>query len=136
MDLEGEFFATSAASSEFSGLCGNFAPPVDALAEVCWPLPDEALEVRLFPASTALAEIKARWPQPDWRTIRRELRRKGVTLQLLWEDHRGIQPGGSPRELCPFSRVAQCPLCDLCVQPRAIELTPPVACRWCRCTPT
>ena len=67
-------------------------------AEVCWPLPedmtDEALEVRLFPASTALAEIKARRPQPDWRTIHRELRRKGVTLQLLWEEHRAACPDG------------------------------------------
>ena len=51
-------------------------------AEMSWPLPedmtDEALEARLFPVSTALAEIKARRPQPDWRTIHRELRRKGV----------------------------------------------------------
>ena len=27
-------------------------------------------------------------PQADWRTIHRELRRKGVTLQLLWEEPR------------------------------------------------
>ena len=64
-------------------------------ASMSWPLPedmtDEALEIRLFPASTALAEIKARRPQPDWRTIHRELRRKGVTLQLLWEEHRAAQ---------------------------------------------
>ena len=67
-------------------------------AEMSWPLPedmtDEALEPRLFPASTALAEIKARRPQPDWRTIHRELRRKGVTLQLLWEEHRAAHPNG------------------------------------------
>jgi transposase len=40
-------------------------------ADICWPLredmTDEALEARLFPASTALAAIKARRPQPDWR---------------------------------------------------------------------
>jgi transposase len=56
-------------------------------ADISWPLredkTDEALEARLFPASTTLAAIKARRPQPDWRTIHRELRRKGVTLQLL-----------------------------------------------------
>src|SRR5271165_3237709 len=67
-------------------------------AEMSWPLPedmtDEALEARLFPASTALAEIKARRPQPDWRTIHRELRRKGVTLQLLWEEHRAAHSNG------------------------------------------
>jgi hypothetical protein len=67
-------------------------------AEMSWPLPedmtDEALEARLFPASTALAEIKARRPQPDWQTIHRELRRKGLTLQLLWEEHRAAHPNG------------------------------------------
>ena len=67
-------------------------------AEMSWPLPEdmteEALEARLFPASTALAEIKARRPQPDWQTIHRELRRKGVTLQLLWEEHRAAHPNG------------------------------------------
>jgi transposase len=67
-------------------------------ADMSWPPPehmtDEALEARLFPASTALAEIKARRPQPDWRTIHRELRRKGVMLQLLWEEHRAAHPNG------------------------------------------
>ena len=28
-------------------------------------------------------------PQPDWAAIHRELKRPGVTLQLLWEEHRG-----------------------------------------------
>ena len=67
-------------------------------ADLAWPLPDdlgdEALELRLFPASAALAEIKARRPQPAWPAIHRELRRKGVTLQLLWEEHRAEHPDG------------------------------------------
>ena len=58
-------------------------------AGVGWPLPDDmtdaGLEARLYPASTVLAEIKARRPQPDWPAIHRELKRKGVTLQLVWE---------------------------------------------------
>src|SRR5665811_1568941 len=65
---------------------------------LAWPLPDdlgdEALEVRLYPASAALAESKARRPQPAWPAIHRELRRKGVTLQLLWEEHRAAHPDG------------------------------------------
>ena len=65
-------------------------------AGVSWPLlddlSDEALEARLFPASTALAEIRARRPQPHWPTIHRELRRPGVTLQLVWEEHRAAHP--------------------------------------------
>jgi transposase len=67
-------------------------------AGLAWPLPDdlgdEALEARLFPASAGLAAIKARRPQPDWPAIHRELRRKGVTLQLLWEEHRATHPDG------------------------------------------
>ena len=66
-------------------------------AGLAWPLPDdlgdEALEARLFPASSALAAIKARRPEPDWPAVHRELRRKGVTLQLLWEEHRAANPG-------------------------------------------
>ena len=67
-------------------------------AGVSWPLlddlSDEALEARLFPASTALAEIRARRPQPHWPTIHRELRLPGVTLQLVWEEHRAAHPEG------------------------------------------
>ena len=67
-------------------------------AGVSWPLlddlSDEVLEARLFPASTTLAEIKARRPQPHWPTIHRELRRPGVTLALVWEEHRGAHPDG------------------------------------------
>jgi transposase len=67
-------------------------------AGVSWPLlddlSDEALEARLFPASTALAKITARRPQPHWPTIHCELRRPGVTLQLVWEEHRAAHPEG------------------------------------------
>jgi len=67
-------------------------------AGLAWPLPDdlgdEALEARLFPAPAGLAAIKARRPQPDWPAIHRDLRRKGVTLQLLWEEHRARHPDG------------------------------------------
>jgi transposase len=58
-----------------------------------WPLPkaltDETLDDRLYP-SPAVAS-KERRPQPDWATVHRELRRPGVTLQLLWEEHRAAK---------------------------------------------
>src|SRR5262245_7205898 len=61
-----------------------------------WPLPehlsDEALERLLYPPPVATA--KDRRPQPDWPAIHRELRRPGVTLQLLWEEHRGAHSDG------------------------------------------
>ena len=55
---------------------------------------DKALEARVYPASVALAEVAARRPLPDWPTIHRELKRPGVTLQLLWGEHRAAQPDG------------------------------------------
>jgi transposase len=60
-----------------------------------WPLPetlsDEALERLLYPPPLLAQDQR---PQPDWPAIRRELRRPGVTLQLLWEEHRGVHPDG------------------------------------------
>jgi transposase len=65
-------------------------------AGLSWPLPenlsDEALERTLYPPPKVTA--KDRRPQPDWSVIHRELRRPGVTLQLLWEEHRGVHPDG------------------------------------------
>jgi transposase len=61
-----------------------------------WPLPEglteEALEQRLYPAAAVTA--RHRRPQQDWATIHRELRRPGVTLRLLWEEHRAVHPDG------------------------------------------
>jgi transposase len=65
-------------------------------AGLSWPLPeelsDEALERRLYPPPQVSA--RDRRPQPDWPAIHRELRRPGVTLQLLWDEHRGANPNG------------------------------------------
>jgi transposase len=65
-------------------------------AGLSWPLPevmsDEALEARLYPPPQSVA--KEQRPQPDWPAIHRELKRPGVTLQLLWEEHRAAHPDG------------------------------------------
>jgi transposase len=65
-------------------------------AGLSWPLPegltDETLELQLYPPS-AVAARDCR-PQPDWAAAHRELRRPGVTLQLLWEEHRAVHPDG------------------------------------------
>jgi transposase len=64
-------------------------------AGLAWPLPeelgDEELERRLYPP---LPAAKVRRPRPDWAAIHRELRRPGVTLQLLWEEYRAVHPDG------------------------------------------
>jgi len=68
-------------------------------AGVSWPLADDLgdaeLERRLYPAPAAVARDCR--SQPDWPAIHRELRRKGVTLQLLWEEYRAAHPEGYGR---------------------------------------
>jgi transposase len=67
-------------------------------AGLSWPLPadlaDAELEGRLFPRSVQVRS--ATFPQPDWAHVHAELRRKGVTLALLWEEYRGIHIDGYP----------------------------------------
>ena len=65
-------------------------------AGLTWPLPedlsDQALEQLLYPPPQVTAQDRR--PQPDWAVVHRELRRPGVTLQLLWEEHRCTHPDG------------------------------------------
>jgi len=64
-----------------------------AAAGIGWPLPvgldDDALARKLqpLPAGNVL-----RTPSPDFPRIHQELRRKGVTLQLLWEEYVQAHP--------------------------------------------
>jgi len=62
-----------------------------------WPLPatlsEAALEALLF-ANAGMAPGVRRKAEPDWAAIHRELRRPGVTLMLLWQEHRAGEPGG------------------------------------------
>ena len=59
-----------------------------------WPLPpeldDTGLAARLFPRGAPVHD-RAR---PDCAHIHRELRRDGVTLQLLWEEYLQVHPTG------------------------------------------
>jgi hypothetical protein len=59
---------------------------------VAWPLApeltDAALERLLYPP----AAVAKQRPQPDWAAIHLELKRPGVTLQLLWEEYRAVHP--------------------------------------------
>ena len=62
-----------------------------------WPLPldmtDAALEARLYgPAGTKQGQ--RRRPEPDWPALRRELKRKHVTLQILWDEYIAADPNG------------------------------------------
>ena len=65
-------------------------------AGLVWPLPagldDAELERRLFPASFVTPGLPR--PQPDWLLVHKELRRKGVCLDLLWQEYKAIHPEG------------------------------------------
>jgi transposase len=65
------------------------------VAGLGYPLPadmDEArLEALLFPPA---APSIHRRPEPDWPPIHTALRRKGVTLDLLWQEYKSAQPDG------------------------------------------
>jgi transposase len=55
-------------------------------------LSDDELDARLKPAQAVPAQSSRRI-DPDYTTVHRELRRKGVTLQLLWEEYVEGNPG-------------------------------------------
>lgn len=64
-------------------------------AGLTWPLPDlddAQLEGRLYPVvARGQADTRA---IPDWAAVHQELKRKGVTLLLLWQEHKAAHPDG------------------------------------------
>jgi transposase len=68
-----------------------------ATAELGWPLPaeltDAALEARLFTA-VGTKQGHRRHAEPDWAEVHRELKRKHVTLQILWDEYIECCPDG------------------------------------------
>ena len=70
-----------------------------------WPLPaeldDAALDAQLFPRPVLVRDRI----RPDCAYIHRELKRDGVTLQLLWEEHLQVHPSGYRyTQFCEFYR--------------------------------
>ncbi len=66
-------------------------------AGLSWPLPEELsdseLEERLYGKGGARPG-PARRTEPDWASIHRELKRKHVTLSILWEEYIAQEPDG------------------------------------------
>ncbi len=66
-------------------------------AGLSWPLPEEmtdaALEARLF-APGGTKQGHRRQIEPDWTAIHRELKRKHVTLSILWDEYIEHNPEG------------------------------------------
>lgn len=65
------------------------------MAGITWPLPDgmdeETIERLLFPPPPLASVLR---PMPDFAEIHKELKRKGVTLLLLWQEYKANQPDG------------------------------------------
>jgi transposase len=68
-----------------------------ATAGLHWPLPaemtDTALEAQLF-AAVGKKQGHRRRTEPDWAAVHRELKRKHVTLQILWDEYIEQHPDG------------------------------------------
>lgn len=65
------------------------------LAGVSWPLPaatsEVELEAQLYPPTP---HSHQRRPEPDWPAVHAALRKKGVTLDLLWQEYQAAHPDG------------------------------------------
>ena len=66
-------------------------------SELTWPVPaemtDAELETRLYGIS-GVKPGRRKQPEPDWSVVARELKRKHVTLQVLWEEYYAANPDG------------------------------------------
>jgi hypothetical protein len=92
---------------EIAGSCGLPASTVSdylqraETAGLKWPvldgLTDTEFMERLRKRATAPPASEPSKPLPDWPTVREQLRRKGVTLQLLWQEYRQAHPEGYQR---------------------------------------
>jgi len=68
-----------------------------ATAGLTWPLPDglddAELERRLYPPVVLTEEVAS--SEPDWAIVHAEMKRRGVTMTLLWQEYRSEHPQGS-----------------------------------------
>jgi transposase len=91
--LSSRLIATALGISK--GAVGEYLRRAGA-AGLSWPLPevmtDTALERLLFPVARETAALARQ--EPDWAHVDRELRRKGVTRALVWQEYRAEHPEG------------------------------------------
>src|SRR5260221_1506167 len=90
-------YRQSAASLQIAyGAGARYRQRAEAVG-LTWPLPEgmseEELEQRLFGSRAPRA--RATRSAPDFATIHQELQRKGVTLQVLWEEYHTSSAGPS-----------------------------------------
>ncbi len=76
-------------------------------AGVGWPLPEDLSEdglyQKLFPENNTHTETAR--PLPDWEEVRKELKKKGNTLKLLWDEYKAKHPDGYKyTQFCEYYR--------------------------------
>src|SRR3974390_3103517 len=87
---------------EIAGSCGlptstvgDYLQRAEA-AGLAWPLPDGLsdceLAERLLKTAAPPHPREPGKPLPDWPAVHEQLRRKGVTLQLLWQEYCAAHP--------------------------------------------
>ncbi|MCS0459966.1 IS21 family transposase, partial [Rhizobium favelukesii] len=67
------------------------------IAGLSWPLGEDVSDAMLEAALYKAAGTKTghrRSAEPDWALVHRELKRKHVTLQILWDEYIGLHPEG------------------------------------------
>jgi transposase len=96
-------FSTSLATREIARRLGLAPSTVrETLSRLestglCWPLPegigDSELEAALY-ANRRSKRGHRRHAEPDWPAVHRELKRKHVTLLIVWDEYIAASPGG------------------------------------------
>jgi transposase len=63
---------------------------------ITWPIPQEITDAELEQGLFTLAGFHdgSTKPVPDWTKVHEELKRRGVTLMILWEEHRAAHVDG------------------------------------------
>lgn len=65
------------------------------MAKIGWPLPENGSEEELYnQLFLPVPPTKSERPVPEWETVHCELRRKAMTLRLLWREYRESCPEG------------------------------------------
>jgi transposase len=95
-------WANQCSNRQIARICSISRPTVAEyvlraqMAQLGWPLPsdldDEQLELRLFPATPKL--VASERGIPDWSSVYQDMKRKHVTLFLLWQEYRAGHPQG------------------------------------------
>lgn len=65
------------------------------MAGISWPLPEGITEDELYnKLFLPVTKPSKERPLPEWEIVHRELRKKGMTLRLLWREYRDTHSDG------------------------------------------